>query len=550
MRPVAMTDPIVPARAAFRAHRWAQACAGFAEADRTRRMQADDLEDWGLAALLAGRDRESDTVRERAHHAYMDDGDLDGAARVAFWLGLTLVVRGEPARAHGWLTRLRSIYPEQAFAETVWRGYDLLNTGMQSLFGPDPEQSRRLLAEALAIARRHADVDLELLAHNGHGQALLALGRLAEGMAELDQTMVLATTGAANPQAVGQVYCGAILVSRGCLDLARSAEWTEALSRWCSSQSDLVPYRGQCLVHRSEVLQLRGRWDDATQELDAAISRLEADPALRDAAVGMAHYQRGELHRVRGESRAAERAYRDALAAGHDPQPGLALLRTAQGRVDTAVEALRRALAECPTDFVRTRILPAQVEVALAAGDVDTARDALARLESAAGRLDSLYLRATTAMARGAVALAEGAPDASLPSLRAALRDWAAVGAPYDAARCRILIARACRQLGDSETADLEAETAWRVLTELGARQELALLEAEVPGGRRAPDGLTPREVEVLRLLATGSSNRHIADELVLSERTVARHVANIFVKIGVGSRAAATAYAYDAHLV
>ena len=415
--------------------------------------------------------------------------------------------------------------------------------------GGQDEQSRQLLAEALEVARRHHDPDLELLARNGHGQALLALGRMAEGMAELDELMVLATTGAANPQAVGQVYCAAILVCRGCLDLTRSAEWTEALSRWCESQPGLVHYRGQCAVHRSEVLQLQGRWDAATDEVAGILQRLEQQPDRTDVALGMAHYQRGELHRMRGESREAEQAYRDALAAGHDPQPGLALLRAAQGRTESATVALKRALTESRTDFVRTQLLPAQVEIALATGDLEEARSAVAELAVAARRLDSPYLEAVHGQCAGALALAEDRPGEAIVSLRTALRDWSTLKAPYDAARCRVLVARACRGLGDVETADLEIEAARQVFTELGARRDLSLLDAE-RGRPAAPDGLTAREVEVLRLLATGQSNRQIADELVLSERTVARHVANIFVKIGVGSRAAATAYAYDTRLV
>ena len=546
---MATDDLLTEARGAVAARSWARARAAFGEADASAALTAADLEAWGLAALMSGHDRESDAVRERAHHAYLDAGDPHGAARVAFWLGLTLLMRGEPARAHGWFARPRSILTAETFPKSVWRGYECLNLGMGALMGGRGEQSRDLLAEALDIARRHRDPDLELLARNGHGQALLALGEMAAGMAELDEVMVLATTGASDPQAVGQVYCAAIIVCRGCLDLNRSAEWTEALTRWCESQPGLVHYRGQCAVHRSEVLQLQGRWDAATHEVATILQRLEQEPDRADVALGMAHYQRGELHRMRGESREAEQAYRDALAAGHDPQPGLALLRAAQGRTESAMVALKRALTESRTEFVRTRLLPAQVEIALVAGDLAEARSAVAHLASAAGRLDSAYLEAVHAQCAGALALAEDQPGDAIASLRTALRGWSALKAPYDAARCRVLVARACRLLGDVETADLEIEAARRAFTELGARHDLSLLDAE-RGRPVAPDGLTAREVEVLRLLATGQSNRQIAELLVLSERTVARHVANIFVKIGVGSRAAATAYAYDARLV
>lgn len=543
-------DPLLRARAAYAARSWPEARSHFEEADAVDELAAPDLEDWGSAALLAGHDRESDAVRERAHHAYLDRGDLDGAARSAFWLGLTLLMRGEPARAQGWFARPRSIFAQEAFAASVWRGYEYLNAGMRALFGRENERSHDHLHEALAVARCHQDPDLELLARNGHAQALLALGRMNEGMAELDEVMILATTGAANPQAIGQVYCAAILVSRGCLDLARSTEWTDALSRWCESQPGLAHYRGQCVVHRSEVLQLQGRWEAAADEVARILQRPSGELERTDVALGMAHYQRGDLHRLRGESRDAEQAYRDALAAGLDPQPGLALLRAAQGRPDSAMLALKRALAESRTDFIRARLLPAVVEVAIAAGDLAVAGDAAAELAAAAARLSSPYLHAISAQCAGLLALAEGRPGDALGDLRSALLTWTSVGAPYDAARCRVLIARACRALGDVETANLEAQAAREAFVSLGARPDLAQLDAELSGKAATPDGLTPREVEVLRELAAGKSNREIAETFVLSDSTVARHVANIFVKIGVNSRSAATAYAYDTRLV
>jgi len=543
-----LSGKVDQARAAFGQRGWAVARSFYASADADRQLHPADLEAWGLAALLTGHDDESDALRERAHYALLQAGDLDGAARVAFWLGLSLLLRGDAARGRGWFARPRSVLGDEAFAASVWLGYERVNAGMAALFSHDHGRSLDLLAEAREVADRHSDTDLRLLAGNGHGQALLALGRSAEGMAELDEVMVLATTGDAHPQAVGLVYCAVIAVCRSCLDIARSAEWTEVLSRWCESQPDLVPYRGQCLVHRSEVLQLQGRWDEATTEVEIVRERL--DTYAHDVAVGMAHYQRGELHRLRGEFRAAEQAYREALAAGHDPQPGLALLRLVQGRAQAALLALRRALEENQRMFPRLRLLPAAVEVAIAARDLDTARSAAAELTDEAGRLDSAYLRAVAAAARGALALTDGESRSALAALRSALQEWTGLGAPYEAARCRVLVAQACLAVGDVETAQLETEAARRSFAGLGARVDLERLDAGKRDAAVPPDGLTPREIEVLRLVATGASNREVAEQLVLSERTVARHVANIFVKIGVSARAAATAYAYDHQLV
>jgi ATP/maltotriose-dependent transcriptional regulator MalT len=536
---------LVQARAAFAERAWARARQLYASAQRP---DPADLEAWGLAAQLTGHDAEAEAVRERAHHAFLDSADFNGAARVAFWLGLSLLMRGEASRGRGWFARVRSVVPADRFGQSVWHGYTLLNDGMQALQGHAHAESLDLLGQAKQLAEQHNDLDLELLARNGRGQALLALGRAGEGMAELDQMLVLATGAGANPQAVGQVYCAAILVCRGCLDVERSVEWTQALDAWCATQPDLVPYRGQCLVHRSEVLQLRGDWQEASEEIDSVITLMSATPT--DVATGLAMYQRGELHRVRGEFGRAEEAYREALKAGHDPQPGLALLRLAQGRAQTSLVSLRRALEENTYVFTRARLLPAAAAAAISTGELADAHAFADELGAAAQCHDSAYLRAVAAETAGAVCLAEGDAAQSLTLLRRGLHEWLSVRAPYEVARCRVLVARACRLLGDTESAQMEAQAAAQVFTELGAHHDLSLLVADTPGSAVRQDGLTPRELEVLRALATGQSNKGIAEQFVLSERTVARHVANIFVKIGVNSRTAATAYAYDHRLL
>jgi ATP/maltotriose-dependent transcriptional regulator MalT len=531
------------AREAIRRRAWSEARAAYgAGAD----LSPSDLEAWGLASFLTGHDDEAETVRERAYEAYLGEDDIEGAARTAFWLGLSLVMRGEMARGSGWFGLMRQACGA-GFAASRWCGYEELNLGMLALFTGRVEESLQRLARALEVAMRFGDVDLRILAASGHGQALLTSGDVTAGMRELDEVMVLGTSAAASPQAVGQVYCAVISVCRGSLDLERGAEWTEALQRWCDTQPDLQPYRGQCLVHRSEVLQIRGRWDEAIAEAE----RVLVDNRRRDndVAVGMALYQRAELHRLRGHDREAERDYREALAAGHDPQPGLALLRLAQGKGESALLSLQRALAETQVPFLRVRLLPALAQVALELDDVPTAQSAVRELTEAAARLDSVYARAIAATWSGALALAEGRRSEALAALRSAVSDWALLDAPYEAARCRLLLARACQVAGDLETADLEREAARRVFFDLGAKGDLAILDGE-RARPSAPCGLTPREVEVLRLVATGASNREIAGAFVLSEKTVARHVANIFLKIGVSTRAAATAYAFEQHLV
>lgn len=522
------------ARAAYDARAWPAAREAYAAADS---LPARDLEQWGLAAFLTGHLDEAVTARERAHRAYLDEGDPDGASRVAFWLGLTAVFRGDAGQAQGWFGLMRSVQGD-AFQESVWRGYDVLTAAMTHLLQGRAGEALELATVVRGIAAAHDDLDLRVLAGNGHGQALLANGDLAGGLAELDATMVLATAGGVNPQAVGIVYCAVVANCKECLDVERSAEWTRVLDAWCAAQPGLVPFQGACLVHRSEVHQLRGEWGLAIDDVDHLI----AHPGPNRSSIGEAHYQRAELHRLRGEYDAAEAAYRQALAHGKDPQPGLALMRLGQGRHDAAMLALRRAIEEPRPPHLRTRLWRALVEVALAAGDLDCASDAAARLDAAAAASDARFLRAAAAMARGQVALATGRPTEALGPLRSALEGFNATGAPYDVARCQVALAAVCEALGDRETARFEREAARATFTALRAQPDVEALDGTTRSERH---GLTGREVEILRHLATGATNRGIADELVLSEKTVARHVANIFAKLEVSSRAAATAWAH-----
>jgi DNA-binding CsgD family transcriptional regulator len=546
------------ARRAYAQRAWAVARDSFAEADSWAEadpgsaptLEASDLEAWGLAAFLTGADDESDAIRERAHFAYIRDGNVDGAARTAFSLGLALTLRGEAARGGGWFGRMTSVVTDAGITDSVWDGYDVLTLGMRTMFGGAHAEAMALLEQAITIADRFGDLELRLLAGNGHGQARVSAGDLAGGLAELDEVMVLATSADVSPSVVGLVGCAVIAACQECLDLRRSLEWTQALTRWCAGQPGLVPYRGQCTVHRAELLQLRGDWDAAGAEIHDLLARFGEDT---DQARGMAHYQCGELYRVQGDYDLAEQQYREALRHGRDPQPGLALLRLAQGRADTALAALRRALDETQRAATRIQLLGAGVVAGVAAADLAFARACQDELAQIAVGVDSPFLTAHAALSRGWLALAEGRPHQAIDALRDSLAGWVAIDAPYEGARCRILIAQACRMLGDGETADLELSVAGAILAKLCRPEEVTrLLSATVsgaPGGAPVPDDLTPRELEVLRLAATGATNKQIAETLFLSEKTVARHLANIFTKIGVSSRAAATAYAYERRL-
>ncbi len=546
-----MTSPrLASGRAHATARSWSSAYADLLAADAGDALAPLDRELLALAAFLTGHEPESDAARERAHHDHVAAGDADGAARVAFWLALALTLRGEETRGAGWFARVERVLDDGGRPDSVWRGYLLVAQAMQLLFTGDLAGAIARHERALAVAERYGDADLMTLARHGHGQALVAAGDEGAGLAELDEVMVAVTTGDVSPQVVGLVYCAVIETCRDRFDLRRGREWTDALSRWCAAQPDLVPYRGQCLVHRAEILQLHGSWPDATAEAQRAWERLRRPPG--QLAEGMAVYQRGEMHRLRGEAARAETCYREASQHGHDPQPGLALLRLAQGQVDAAAASIRRALDEAPEFRGRTRLLPAYVEVSVAAGDAAGARLAADELTEAAARRDSPQLTAAALQARGAVLLTEGDPREALLTLRRAWSVWQDIGAPYDAARTRVLAGLACRAVGDDDTAEMELAAARWVFEQLGAAPDLSRVAALSRRGRpaAAPGGLTLREVQVIRLVATGATNRAIAAELFLSEKTVARHIANVFTKLDLSSRAAATAYAYEHDLV
>jgi DNA-binding NarL/FixJ family response regulator len=457
------------------------------------------------------------------------------------------VQRGEMAQGGGWLARAGTLVGQHGL-DCVEQGYLLLPEALMAMGGGDLDGALDRFGQVSELARRFGDRDLAALGALGRGEALLRSGRASDGMRLFDEAMVAVTAGETSPVVSGVVYCAVIDACQQAFDLRRAREWTAALDRWCAGQPGLVPYRGQCLVHRAQIRQVGGAWDEAMAEAKRACDRLTDPP---HPAVGMAHYELGELHRLRGELTEAEAAYRSAHAAGREPHPGLALLRLAEGRLDAAVAAIERALADAGDHLSRVRLLPAVVEIMLAADRVAEARDAADDLAGLAGDTPSGLLHAVAAQARGAVLLAEGEPEAALDALHAACRGWQDLEAPYEASQTRVLIALACRTVGDPDAADLERDAARTVFERLGAAPALArLAELIARPTSHDPIPVTAREVEVLRLVAAGRTNRQIAESLAISERTVERHLGNIFTKLDVPNRAAATAYAYDHGLV
>jgi DNA-binding CsgD family transcriptional regulator len=510
---------------------------------RAARLDADGLERLATAAYMLGREDEYLHALERAHHAHIEAGATQRAVRSAFWLSMTLLMRGESGPSVGWCARAERLL-EREPAECVERGYMLLRDVVTRHVSGDHEAALAKATAAATIAERFGDRDLHALAVHEQGLCLIRLGRVEDGLRMLDEAMVAAVGAELSPIVTGLVYCSVIDGCQEVYALRRAQEWTAALSAWCEAQPDMVAFTGRCLVHRAEILQLHGAWQEALDE-----ARRAGDRVTR--AAGQAAYRRGEVHRLRGELARAEAAYREASRHGSEPLPGLALLRVAQGSGDAALAAMRRALAETSDPVERIRLLPAAVEVMLAAREADDARGACEELERLEPRFASPLLTAVVAAARGAIELAAGDARAALPALRRAERAWEEIGAPYERARVRVLVGRACRALGDEDSAALELDAARSVFAALGAAPDVTRVDTlRGRGGAAGAHGLTARELEVLRLVAAGETNKAIAATLVLSERTVDRHVSNIFAKLGTSSRTAATAYAYRHELV
>lgn len=505
-------------------------------------LAADDLQVWATAAYLLGHVDAAVDAEARAHQLHLNDGDVQAAVRCGFWAAFMLLSRGDMAQAGGWFGRCARII-ERLPEEAVERGYLVVSDAFR-LAAVEQRwvEAHAVAARAVEIGRRASDGDLEALGLNIAGRSLIGARRADEGMALLDEAMVAVVSGELSPMVAGTVYCSLIEACEEIAEWRRAREWTDALTKWCDRQQGMVTFTGQCLTHRAHVLRLRGDYQAAA---DAAHSAWERFASASDERLsGGALYESGEVSRIRGDLVRAEEAYRRAGDQGHDPQPGLALLRLAQGRTDVAAASMRRLDAEWTSPIARIRILPAYVKVMLAAGDVPAASGAAAELAELAATYRTDSLRAEADGAQGAVLLVGGDVETALVHLRRAIEAWRSLDAPYETARTRILVARACRALGDADTAMLELDAALRVLTDLGV--SVHDLDRSVS---REPDrhyGLTPRELGVLRLVATGMTNQAIAHELHVAVKTVDRHVANILTKLGVPTRTAATAFAYE----
>lgn len=534
-------------RHCFGRRAWADAFAVLSRVDREVELSAEDLERLATSAYLTNRDEDALRAFDRAYRAYLEADDCPRAVRAAFWLGFRLASRGQTGPASGWFSRAKRLLQREG-KDCAERGYLLIPVIEEMLAEGDFSSALQEARIAADIGERFHDADLLSAALHLQGRAHLRKGSVATGLALLDEAMVAVIEDELSPIMTGLIYCSVIEACRDIYALDRAQEWTSALAAWCSSQPQIVAFTGSCLVHRAEVMRLAGAWGDAITEAGRACTRFLDGFDPRPPAP--AFYQRGEMHRLRGDLEAAEDDYRRASQFGHEPQPGLALLRLAQGRKDAAIASMRRVMGATNDQRQRVRLLPAYVEIAIAVGELDEAKQACGELEKIAAAFKSAVLSAMADQAWGAVALADGDTGAAVVALRRAFEVWNAIEAPYDAARVRVQIGLAYLAQGDGDGAELEFAAARAVFGRLGAHPDLRLLEEVMARPRAGSHGLSQRELQVLRLLAAGKTNKAIADELFLSERTIERHVSNIFTKLDLSSRAAATAWAYQHDLV
>jgi ATP/maltotriose-dependent transcriptional regulator MalT len=537
---MSVVEDLIRARESFERREWVAAYDALSELDPST-LTGDDFAQLATAAALLGRRNDCVQALQRAYQLNLDAGETLAAVRCAFWLAMALVMGGEMAVGGGWIARAQRLV-DDVTEDVVERGYVLMPVMFRYIVSGEFAAAHELAVSITEYGRRFSEPDLLAMGLCAQGRLLLYEGRVPEGLAHLDEAMV----GVVSPIFSGHVYCTMIEGCQEICDLARAAEWTTALTTWCDAQPGLVLFTGQCAVHRGQIMRAHGAYAEALDEFDRAVQRY----VLADTppAAGLAMSERGDVLRIRGDFQAAEEAYDEATRFGHEPQPGLAQLWLARGRQTAALGAIRRLLAEPRDPVHRSQLLPAGVQILLACGEVDQAAGLAEELAGIAESFESAALRAMAGYATASVRLARGDATGAVPQLRAASRLWTELAATYEVARCRMLLGRAYQLLGDLDSARTELTEARRTFADLGAvpgeREASQLLHPAAPGG------LTAREVEVLRLVASGRSNTEIAAELVLSEKTVARHLSNIFGKLDVSSRTAAAAFAFEHHLV
>jgi ATP/maltotriose-dependent transcriptional regulator MalT len=536
----ARIDAVTAGRRAAASGDWARAHEELSSVDPAA-LEPADLETLADAAWWIFDERGAIQARQRAYAGYSAAGDDARAGAVAARLAIDHFSRGNPSVGGGWLAKAHRHLDGQP--ECFEHGMLWTMEATVRRHGGDLDGSIELAQRAAALARRlHEGGGLAMAIHT-EGMAQIAAGQVQQGLTLLDEAMASVLAGELDPFLTGVVYCNVIGACLEIADLRRASEWSEAARDWCDSLSADSPFHSLCRVNRAQVARLAGAWPEAEAEASLAADEMERSDA---GEIGSAWSELGEIRRRRGDLEGSAAAFERARAHGVDPQPGRALLALARGKQQEAATALRSARDGSPSVPERVRLLAASVDVAIACGDLVEANACAVELRAATAELATPSLRAMADHADGAVSLAEGDPEAALSPLRRACAAWADLHFPYEHARSRHLLGTAMRASGDEEGGEAELRAAGAAFERLGARLDVAAVDALLRPDGALPAGLTAREGEVLRLVASGKTNRDIAVELVLSEHTVGRHLQNIYAKIGVSSRAAATAFVFE----
>jgi DNA-binding CsgD family transcriptional regulator len=506
-------------------------------------LSGAELDDLADACFWLDRPDDSTARRALAHAAHAAAGDAGRAALSAWRVFYDHYLVGELVVAAGWLERARTCAARATDARPA--GWIAIADADLALARGTPAVARALACEAAEIGAAVGDADLVAMAGQAEGRSLVALGRAGEGLARLDAAMVAVVAGEVDPTFTGWVFCNVLGTCHDLADLRRASEWTDAAVRWCEAQRGGLLYRGLCRLHAVELRCLRGDWAGAAVDARRACDELTAhDPRY----AGEAHYLVGEVRRLLGDLDGAVTAFDRAHESGRPPLPGLALVQVARGGAPQALRTLQDALGDgVAAPAQEADLLAATVQAALAAVDQPAARSAAERLRALAVASGSDLVDALALAAEGAVLLADGHHDATV-RLRAAWVACTRLGLVGHAAHVQVDLAAAARRDGDHDAADRALRTARTTFERLGAVREVASVNALLRPSTGAL--LTPRQLEVLRLVARGATNREIGAVLFVSEHTVARHLANVFARTGTSSRAAATAWAYERGLV
>ncbi len=539
-----LAELLATARASYAKRDWADTYRSLKTARQRSSLAADDLHALADAAWWLGLIKETLTISEECHRHFLEEGRPLRAAMNALDIGFTWLLRGEIEIGSGWISRARRLLEDQP--QSVEHGFLIWLDTSEALETGDLESARVGARQTQEIGHRFTSPTLVSLGLVSEGLVAIQRGQVDDGLALLDEAMLPVLAGDLAPEWAGNIYCQLMSVCHDLADIRRARHWTAATQRWCEGFDSAVMFLGICRIHRVQLLQIGGQWSQAASEASIACAELSE---MNVAVIGEAHYQLADLHRLGDNLAAAEQAYRRAGELGRYPQPGLALLRIVQGRTDEALSELRIALADSThSPFRRVRLLAAYVEVALVSGEVPTAARASAELDEIAARYATSGFTTWAGHARGAVRLAQGQPAEALATLQEAFRRYSDMPAPYEAATVRVLMARAYTMTGDANAAAVEMEAATRTFTELGAALQMRLM-SEVRLRSNPPGGLTLREVEVLSHIAAGATNKEVAAALFISEKTVGRHLANIFAKLDVKSRTAAATWAHEHQL-